>query len=70
MTENKHTYNSDMRRHFQKIERVERQFEDDLKASNRFKYLGIEGDNKLYEERETGQLVKVWILKTINIPTS
>ena len=67
---NKHLDLTAMRRHFEKIERTERQFEDDLKASNRFKYLGIEGDNKLYEERETGQLVKVWVLKTINIPTA
>ena len=70
MKQNKHVDPTAMRRHFEKIERVERQFEDDLKATGRFKYLGIEGDNKLYEERETGQLVKVWVLKTINIPTA
>lgn len=70
MTENKHTDSLAMRRHFEKIERVERQFENDLKASGRFQYLGIEGNNRLYKERETGKFVKIWLLKTIHIPTS
>jgi site-specific DNA-adenine methylase len=70
MAQNTHTDLTAMRQYFAKIERTERQFEDDLKASGRFQYLGIEGNNRLYKERETGRFVKIWILKTINIPTA
>ena len=70
MTQNTHPDLKAMRQYFARIERIDRQKELDIIASKRFKYLGIEGDNKLYEERETGCLVKVFVPKIIKIPVA
>jgi hypothetical protein len=46
-------------RYFDKIERIAKQFEDDLIASGRFKYVRTENNHKIYVELATGHEVPV-----------
>jgi len=68
MKQNTHPDLTAMRQHFAKIERIDRQKELDVIASG-FKYVGIEGSNKLYEDN-FGNQVKIFVPKVINIPVT
>jgi hypothetical protein len=55
-------YNKDISvlyRHFDRIERIAKKFEDDLIASGRFKYVRTENNRKIYVELATGHEVPV-----------
>ena len=48
-------------RHFERIERIAKKFEDDLIATGRFKYVRTENSRKIYVEIATGHEVPVLV---------